>query len=154
GPGGQPQVDADILLVQNIRTFTPDGEPALVIGQISGEDIDVTAAFGETRLAGFADYRKNLEHAELKAKSLTLSDIQHAGTGAIIKEVRFDPAGQAQGLDVTVDRAKGDTSVSVESGRFTVSGVNMPAYSTLLNAELERLRNIPAESRTKAQNDR
>ena len=155
GPDGQPGLLAEHLLVQDIQTFTPDGEPKASLKEIEGSGVDVSAVVKDS-VRGFQNYRENLQRIEARARSLTLRGIRYYGTDAVIEELRFEGDEDQLGFDAVLDRSgeSHDASATVRSRRMVVLGVNIPTYGALLNAELERLELISAAERTAPQNTR
>jgi len=148
---GNPELVAETLKTGVIRTFGPDGAEALTIGGVEGRKVAVGAALSGG-LANYKEWRKALQSGTLRADQLTLKDIRHAGSGASIDELSFESQGDAKGLDVTLDRGSpetGGSSVHVRSGKIVAKGLNAPSHAALLRAEMNRIKAIKPEERTK-----
>jgi hypothetical protein len=146
---GNPELIAETLSAKGIKTFTPDGRENLHIGEVSGEGVSMSAAF-TGGLANAAEWRKNFEGAGLKARQLTLKDIRHAGSDAVIEELTFEGDNEEKGLEATFERRvgqEGGATVGIKSRKIVAKGVNIPAHAALLRAELERIEKIPEKDR-------
>lgn len=146
---GNPELIAESLSAKGIKTFTPDGRENLHIGEISGQGVSVSATF-TGGLANAKEWRKNLEKAGVKAQQLTLKDIRHAGSEAVIEELTFEGDNEAKGLEADFERgdpAKGGAAVGIKSRKVTAKGISIPAHAALLRAELERIESIPEKDR-------
>lgn len=146
---GNPELIAESLSAKGIKTFTPDGRENLHIGEITGQGVSVSATF-TGGLANAGEWRKNLEKAGVKAQQLTLKDIRHAGSDAVIEELTFEGDNEAKGLEADFERgdpAKGGASVGIKSRKVTAKGVSIPAHAALLRAERDRIESIPEQDR-------
>lgn len=146
---GNPELIAESLSAKGIKTFTPDGRENLHIGEITGQGVSVSATF-TGGLANAKEWRKNLEKAGVKAQQLTLKDIRHAGTDAVIEELTFEGDNEAKGLEADFERgapAKGGAAIGIKSRKVTAKGISIPAHAALLRAELERIESIPENDR-------
>ncbi len=151
---GQPGVQADSLLVQNIRSFTPTGDPSLVIQEISGEGVDASAVI-KGGVGGLKEWRKNLEEAEASARTLTVKGVQHAGSGLVLEELTLAGKDDQLGLDTFLKRSQdGDTSVGLKSRQVIAKGISVPVYQKLLALERERILAVEEAERTKKEKDR
>ncbi len=148
---GNPELIAETLSASGIQTFTPDGRQNLKVGKVTGQGVSVSAAF-TGGLANAKDWRKNLQSASLKADQLTLTDIEHQGSGAIIKELTFEGDTEGKGLEATLERNEGKAggaSLGVKSRKVIAKGVSIPAHAALLRAERRRILAIPEGERSK-----
>ena len=153
---GMPELAAQKLTLTGIRTFRADGVEAVGIASVEGENLRLKGEL-EGGLANYKEWRSKLTHGEASAGSLTIKDIRHAASGTSIDEISLQSDGDAKGLEILLDRdgQTGDSTVRLRTARATVSGIKAPAQAAaLLQAEVDRIKAIPARERSAGEAER